>query len=54
MPQGDDDAGHPSAVLLAMKRSASGSRREEKRQQLQAEREAGRGEGRGGQLCQGN
>lgn len=34
MPQGDD-AGQPSAVLLAMKRSAvGGSRREEKRQQL--------------------
>lgn len=47
MPQ-DDDAGQPSAVLLAMKRSAvGGSRREEKRQQLpncrQTRREVGRG-----------
>lgn len=46
MPQGDD-AGQPSAVLLAMKRSTSDSRREQKRQQLPKCRQGGREVGRG-------
>lgn len=51
MPQGND-AGQPSAVLLAMKRSAvGGSRREEKSLQLPNCRQAGR---EGAQRCQGN
>lgn len=46
MPQGDD-AGQPSAVLLAMKRSSRGSRREGRRASNcpTAGREVGRGVG---------